>query len=380
MKRSTEQPSIERLRTWLREAALPLWIDRGFDRVTGGFHERLDFEANPIVTTPRRSMVQARQIFVYARAIMLGWSNDTSKVASAFDALISRYHEADGKPGFIFSVDRAGAVIDAGRDLYGHAFILLAMAAYHKLTGDSQAIALADRTLTFLDEAMAAPRGLYIDKVPNPPSLLRQNPHMHLFEALLALYEATGKAAYLARAGEIFGMLKTRFFQPKSDTLAEYYDNDWNPIDGANALWEPGHHMEWIWLLAEYGGLTGIDTSAINGRLMDSAYRHGVSAPAFFFDEVRGDGHVVKKSCRAWPLTEAIKAQAVRIGTDKLAAGRLDAAADFLFDRHLTGVIPGLWRDHLSEAGECIPDYVPASTLYHVAMSVFVAEAALKPV
>jgi mannose-6-phosphate isomerase len=372
------QPT-ERLRDWLRGAALPLWIDRGFDSVTGGFHERLDFDANPIQTASRRSMVQARQILVYARAIMLGWSNDARKVTSAFDALISRYHQADGEPGFIFSIDRSGAVSDAGRDSYGHAFVLLAMAAYHTLTGDSQAVALADKTLAFMDEAMAAPRGGYVDRVPNPPSGLRQNPHMHLFEALLALFEATGKPAYLARAGEVYGLLKTRFFQPASGTLAEYYDNDWNPIDGGNARWEPGHHMEWIWLLAEYGGLAGIDTSGISDRLMDSAYRHGVAAPAFFFDEVRGDGRVMKKSCRAWPLTEAIKAQAVRIGKDRSAKDRMDAAANFLFDRHLTGVMPGLWRDHLSEGGECLPDYVPASTLYHVAMSVFVAEAALKP-
>ncbi len=371
--------STERLRDWLRDTALPLWIDRGFDRQTGGFHERLDFDASPIQTAPRRSMVQARQIFVYARAIMLGWNNDAAKVTSAFDALISRYHEADGQPGFLFSIDRSGAAIDAGRDSYGHAFVLLAMAAYHTLTGDSQAIALADKTLAFMDGAMAAPRGGYVDRVPNSPSGLRQNPHMHLFEALLALFEATGKPAYLARAGEIYGLLKTRLFQPGSGTLAEYYDMDWNPVDGPDALWEAGHHMEWIWLLAEYGGLAGADTSTISDRLMDSAYRHGVAPPAFFFDEVRGDGQVMKKSCRAWPLTEAIKAQAVRIGKDPLAKNRMDAAANFLFDRHLSGVTPGLWRDHLSETGDCLPDYVPASTLYHVAMSVFVAEAALKP-
>ena len=161
--------SVDRMRTWLVQDCLPLWIDRGFDPSSGGFHEILDFQGNPDASAPRRLTVQGRQIFTYARAMLLGWADCRDKIDSAFNALIERYRSPDGKPGFVFKVDGKGKIVDANRDLYAHAFVLLAAAGYYKLTGDSQAIALADDTLAYLDEAMVAPRGGYVDSMPHVP-------------------------------------------------------------------------------------------------------------------------------------------------------------------------------------------------------------------
>ena len=374
--------SVDRMRDWLVRDCLPLWIDRGFDASSGGFHEILEFDGTPVPEASRRLTVQGRQIFTYARAMSLGWADCRDKIASAFDAMVDRYRSPDGEPGFVFKVDAKGKVVDGNRDLYAHAFVLLAAAGYYRLTGDAQAIALADDTLAFLDEALTAPRGGYFDSHPSTPELLRQNPHMHLFEALLALYEATGKACYLGRAGEKFGYLKTHFFRPEVDIIAEYFDHDWLPVGGADAMWEPGHHMEWGWLLSEYQNATGTVTRPIVDRLLAKAYAYGVRAPALIVDEVRGDGTVLKGGCRTWPLTEAAKAQAVRLDSDPLAGERLRAAFDWMYERHLSGegMAPGLWRDHFAEDGALITPHAPASTLYHIAMSVFVADAAMKTV
>jgi mannose-6-phosphate isomerase len=366
--------SVARLTDWFRESALPLWLDRGFDERAGGFHERLDFEANPIPDVPRRLTVQGRQIFTYARATMLGWADGRDKVERAFEAMVERYLAPDGDPGFVFTIDDDGEVVDGRRDLYAHAFILLASSAYYSMTGDSQAIALADNTLAFLDAEMRCPHGGYLDSAPSPPPRLRQNPHMHLFEALLALYAATGKAGYLARAGEIFGYFRTRFFQPETGILAEFFDPAWMPLDGPRAIWEPGHHLEWSWLLAEYQAATGVPTRGFADALLSTAYAHGISTGCRIVEEMRGDGTVARAGCRAWPLTEAIKAHAVRLAGGGRERTRLIAACDGLIDRHLSDCLPGLWRDQFTEDGRLVPDYVPASTLYHIAMAVFVGD------
>ncbi|MBV8651037.1 MAG: AGE family epimerase/isomerase [Alphaproteobacteria bacterium] len=44
-----------------------------------------------------------------------------------------------------------------------------------------------------------------------------------------------------------------------------------------------------------------------------------------------------------------------------------------MIDRHLSGVVPGLWRDHFAADGALLAQTAPASTLYHVAMAAFVA-------
>ena len=70
---SDVQGSVGRLRRWLLDEALPLWGGIGFDSARGAFVERLTFEGAPILSVPRRAMVQSRQIYVFSHAAMLGW-------------------------------------------------------------------------------------------------------------------------------------------------------------------------------------------------------------------------------------------------------------------------------------------------------------------
>lgn len=366
--------AIRRLVGWFRESALPLWLDAGFDESTGSFWEHLDFEAKPILGVPRRLTVQGRQIFTYARATKLGWIDGRAKAGRALDAMVERYRKPETGPGFVFTVDDAGNAIDSRRDFYAHAFVLLAAAGWHELTGDAQAIALADETLAFLDEHLTEPNGGYRDAWPNAPSRLRQNPHMHLFEALMALHSAIGQSRFLARAGEIYGYYRTRFHRPELGVLAEFFEPDWSPEEGARAVWEPGHHLEWSWLLSEYSRLTGVPTALDADRLVERAYAQAIFPPCRIIEEIRADGTGIKAGCRSWPLTEAIKAHVVQLERGgEMAADRLATAADWLVERHLTGCKPGLWLDQFTADDRLVPNYVPASTLYHIAMAVFVA-------
>ncbi|MGH6951968.1 MAG: HAD-IIIA family hydrolase, partial [Vitreimonas sp.] len=68
-------------RAWLFEAALPLWAERGFDRVADCFHERIALDGQPAAALPRRIRVQARQTAVFARAGRLGWAGPWRELA-----------------------------------------------------------------------------------------------------------------------------------------------------------------------------------------------------------------------------------------------------------------------------------------------------------
>ena len=67
------EPSVARLRRWVVGQALPLWGEAGFDSTRGSFIERLTFGGAPLPSAPRRAMVQARQIYVFSHAALLGW-------------------------------------------------------------------------------------------------------------------------------------------------------------------------------------------------------------------------------------------------------------------------------------------------------------------
>ena len=70
-------------RTWLFEHALPLWWNRGYDRSTHCFFEKLSVVDGSVVAAVRRVRVQARQTYVYAQAAALGWTGPWREAVEA---------------------------------------------------------------------------------------------------------------------------------------------------------------------------------------------------------------------------------------------------------------------------------------------------------
>jgi mannose-6-phosphate isomerase len=365
----TIAPAAARLLRWAVEKALPVWAEAGFDEEHERFEERLTLGGARLPDVPVRVMVQARQIHSYALAGRRGWyRNAESLVRRAYGAMVRDYYRRDGAPGWLFSIGRDRQPAGTQRDLYGHAFALLAIGSYVGATGDRGALALADETLDWLDRNMRAAHGGYVDALPQVDAVRRQNPHMHLFEALLNLWAHSHEARYLGRAGEMFGLFAGRFFQADPGVLIEYFDDRLVPASGApGQVVEPGHHFEWIWLLRWYERESG----TVVGRHVDALYRHaeryGSDRAGLIVDELLVDGSVKTASRRLWPMTEAIRAHLVeaRLGRPG-AAARAAALADLLFERFLSGATAGGWIDRLDAAGRPATDFMPASSLYHL--------------
>ncbi len=368
-------------RRWTIEAALPVWLEKGIDRRRGGFVERLHMDGEPDADAVRRLRVQARQIYVLAHAAHLGW-NDQAKTAalSGFEHMVSRGWKRDGAPGWVHLLEPSGAVADARRDAYDHAFVLLACAWAHRASGDSQILGLARETLDYLDEAMGAPNGGWLEGDPHEGPR-RQNPHMHMLEAFLALYEATKDRAWLSRAHDIHALFEERFLCAESGRLREYFADDWTPANGAHAnRYEPGHHMEWVWLLGKYGALSGKDVGAQADALYDYAIRHGRDpASGFLWDEIGPDGALKQATRRCWPQTELLKARLARIeaGHNGAARDEAETALGGLLDSYIAPGPRGGWVDRFDARGEPAADYVPASTLYHLFCAIAEADRVL---
>jgi mannose-6-phosphate isomerase len=314
-------------------------------------------------------MVQARQIYVFSHAALLGWSPQARDLAlEAAHRLISRYHQADGAPGWIFSVHPDGAVCDARRDLYAHAFALFGLAWAYKVEREPQFLSAAQATLSVLDRSFISPTGGYHTAIPADHERRDQNPHMHLLEAMLAWFEATQEEVFLARAEALYVMMSERFFQSQSGTLCEHFSGSWMPRDGiAGRIREPGHHFEWSWLLRRYASLAKTGDPRLARTLKDFGDRHGFDSRGLVVDELLEDGRVHKPSRRCWPQAEAIKAEAASFEAgDMAAAARAARSIDRLLEVFLGRPVRGGWIDHIDASGAPLVDFMPASTLYHV--------------
>ncbi|NLH82168.1 MAG: mannose-6-phosphate isomerase [Phyllobacteriaceae bacterium] len=366
------QEIAARARHWLDERALPLWSDAGFDAANGVFHERLDFAGRPAEDAPRRLMVQARQISVFARAALEdGFALGRDLAVTAAENMIDRWLAADGAPGWVFSVDPDGAVVDPCRDLYAHAFVLYGLAWAHRLDPSDRIVAAVDDTLVFLDTAFADPiAGGWWDHLPVGGPRRSQNPHMHLFEALLELHEAgLGDDAVLDRCRALDALAATRFLAADRSVLREDFAADWTvaPSEGEGRV-EPGHLLEWAWLLRRFETATGEDRGDRVAPLIRTALDKGIDrATGRIVDEIGEDGRLLRASSRSWPHAEACKALATEIlrGRGELA-GDLVAVAARLLEAHCRTEFHGGWIDHLDAEDAPMSPAMPASTLYHV--------------
>jgi mannose/cellobiose epimerase-like protein (N-acyl-D-glucosamine 2-epimerase family) len=359
-------------RNWMITSALPLWSTAGFDAGRGLFQERLDWDGRPQLEAPRRAMVQARQIYVFAHAAHMGWFPEGGRLSEiAMASLLRDFCDPDGlSKGFAFSVDAGGRIVASARDAYTHAFVLFAIAWLYRLNGDRRLIAYADKTIDFIDANMEDRlRGGLFDRAPVEDRSKRQNPHMHLLEACLALETAAPGRGYIERAGKLVDIFKTRLFSAKAGVLLEYFAEDWSDHPDAlkRQIFEPGHHFEWVWLLREYEKMSGDDLSFWIQQLDVNAMRNGFAKNGLIIDEVDASLNVIKASHRIWPHTEAAKAAVARhfMGDHEapyFASAMISALSEHFLDKPFAGG----WIDHLSDDLRPLVDYVPASSLYHL--------------
>ena len=349
------------LRKWIFHDVLPFWSTAGRDRPGFGFVEYLDLAARPADVSYKRVRVQARQIFVFSCAHALGWPGALDAASDGYQFLTRHARRADGAR--VRLLGRDGDVLDPTADLYDLAFVVFALAWYARAAGSAQARDHAYRTLAWIERNMSSPAGGLHEAVPVPPQPRRQNPHMHLLEAVLALFVATRDAALLGTADAMVELLRRRFFDADTGSLGEFFTDDWQWAPGAAGTHvEPGHHYEWVWLLGEYQRLSGRPVEPERSALHAFANRCGHDPrTGLVRDVVDRSGTVRDGGSRIWPQTEAIKAHLAM--ADGAAVARIIGS---LFERFIAGNRPGTWTEHLASDGDGKSDRIPSSTLYHV--------------
>ena len=357
-----------RFKEWFIQAALSLWTDAGYDKNNGGFFEALDFNGAPIKDAARRVRVQARQIYVFSRAASLDWHPQAEWLAAdGFEYFLDLACPNGGERGCIHVLSPDGETADETRDLYDQAFLLLACAWRWRAAKDSRALILAERTHDFLNRELISDEHGWIESDLNHLPR-RQNPHMHLFEAFMALFDATGEEKYLLEADKIFSLFKKYFFDSQKTILREFFSADLSPAPGnPGKQIEPGHMVEWVWLLNEYSQKRAVDVEDYCQHLFVSAREIGADPETGFLVDGLTVGDEPKGTRRLWPQTEYLKAASVFAAQGDINANKLiQELIDACFNSYLNQPVRGLWCDQFDATGEPCAANVPASILYHL--------------
>ena len=294
-------------RSWLFDACLPLWSREG---VVGNlFCETLDLSHGQMSLDTTRVRVQARQTYAFATAAKLGWSPDIARELAEMGlaALSGPARRPDGLFGRTLHTDESG-LADNTADLYDTAFALYALAEAG--TPDAHSALIAE-TLQAIDTHLADPAGGFAEALPRPTHRL-QNPHMHLFEACLALQFNKMASDAPARADALQTLALDHFIDPQSGTLGERFNADWSIPEGdPGQIIEPGHQFEWVWLFDQHASQTALPPPDVAARLYASACAT-LDPEGRAIQATLRDGTPHDASRRTWPQTEALKAHLVQ--------------------------------------------------------------------
>ncbi|MFB2550036.1 AGE family epimerase/isomerase [Ensifer soli] len=370
--------------SWLNAAYHRRWLwDRAEDlfdvfqyaafNPAGGFHD-LDAAGRPVDTAnPVRGIHStARMVHCFAVGSLIGRPGSDAVVDHGMTYLWHHHRDALNG-GYAWTVDDDGPA-DATKQGYGHAFVLLAASSARRVGHPLADRMLADVTevleTRFWEERHGAIAEEF-DGAWNPiPGYRGQNSNMHLTEALMAAFEATGDGTYLDKAERIADLIIRRRAGENGFRVAEHFDEEWQ-VDKAyrgNEMFRPsgttpGHWLEWSRLVLQLWVLGGKRhdwmpeaAEALFARSMELGWDevHGG-----FFYTLDWDDRPAKRAKLWWPACEGIGAAAFLINHRPSAFHEASyrriwdtVAAHFLDRTH------GGWHEELTE------DMRPARTIF----------------
>jgi sulfoquinovose isomerase len=254
-------------RAWLLEQAgglLDFFEPHSIDP-DGGFFV-LDDRGQPIErdsagnAPPCEIYIATRLVHCFAIARLLGRPGAGRFIDHGMDFLWNRHRDAV-HGGYVWSLGKDGPGDDR-KQAYGHAFVLLA-ASSAKVAGHPD----ADRLLADVSEVLRtrfwqAGEGAVAEDFQRdwrPIGGYRgQNANMHLAEACMAAFEATGDRNWLAWAGSIATLIIRRHAGALDWRVAEHFTATWEvdrEYDGSPLFrpygYTPGHWLEWTRLLLQ---------------------------------------------------------------------------------------------------------------------------------
>lgn len=247
----------------LTERQMARWIavaptESGFMRTA------FDRNWKPKIEQPGYLTEQAR--LIYSMSIAYEVTSDKKYLSAAMrgaDFLLANYSDpANG--GLFLRVSPNGEVISAAKNTYAHAFALLALSHVARLTKEARYRAAALQVWRDIDRNLRDSHGGFFGEMPRDFShsanldggAKSQNPLMHMFEALIALHEATNAPEALKGAKEIADFVIYHLLSGGSDGgayIPEWFDAEWKPLPTrqSGGYVDLGHQFEWVHMLLD---------------------------------------------------------------------------------------------------------------------------------
>ncbi len=221
----------------------------------GFFRSDLDRQWRPAEQQVATLVSQSRLLFVLAAAHeVTGEPAYLEAVRKGADFLVDHFRDGEFG-GYFWSVSPTGELLDDSKSAYGHAFVIFGLSHAARATGEKRFAEAALACWQDMKEHLCYEGGGIKPATNRDFSKVRggntQNPMMHLFEALLALHDATGSRQVFDDASALAEFIFGKLYEEGPGRLPERYTAQWRPLPQEQGGYvDLGHQFEWAFLLS----------------------------------------------------------------------------------------------------------------------------------
>jgi mannobiose 2-epimerase len=271
-----------RCRRILKEILVDFYLPACVDTEHGGYLESL--REDKFVSIGEKFLVlQARQLWFFSTLAREGIRKDAALTAAKCGFDFMENHMRDRRHGGYYAkVHDAGQVKDSRKHVYLNAFALYGLIAFHRATGDGQALAAAKDLFRILeDKAHDRRNGGYIEFFtadwkpitdPKEPGYVgaigtkTYNTHLHVMEALTDLYQVWPDPLVRQRLAELLVINTSTVHHPDYNCNIDGWRPDWKVVEEpSNLRASYGHDVECVWLALDASRTLGMSPQLLRG-------------------------------------------------------------------------------------------------------------------
>ncbi|NLZ45797.1 MAG: N-acylglucosamine 2-epimerase [Clostridiales bacterium] len=249
---------IEQVKKELTQHIIPFW-GKLEDKENGGFYGFLDYNLGLDQKADKGVILHSRILWFYSSCYSVLKDNQCLELATHAYEFIKNYCVDYELGGVYWLVDYKGKPVDEMKHTYNIAFAIYALSAYYNATGKKEALGLAEKLFSDIEEKTLDQYG-YMEAFSRDWKLVSNdalsenglsadktmNTILHLIEAYTELYKANKSEKVAERLKFQLSQMSDKVYNSKTNALRVFFNTKLEEIGDIHSY---GHDIEATWLM-----------------------------------------------------------------------------------------------------------------------------------
>ncbi len=307
----------------LHKDILPYWMKYGIEKNGHGFYGAVDLDGNPVLSANKTSVLNARILWTFSAAAMLGGNAEYAAVAERAYKVVTEDFEDKEYGGYYMELSSDNKVANDIKHTYAQAFVLYSLCKYYEFRKKEETLKIIKDFFNLLEEKTKDPDHIgYRESFTrdwqiygenrmadnNEPKSM--NTHLHVLEAWAALYHIWKDPSVEKRLTELMYLFLDKIIR-KEGHFGIFFDEAFNEAASSRGICSFGHDIEGSWLLWEAAEILGNEDilkrmRSIAIKMVDNIERVAVDKDGGLFLESTRFGSHVKTNKHWWQQAETM--------------------------------------------------------------------------